>query len=381
MLSTPPAYSETFFNNKIKGLQKSGIDIYLFVQNNPNNYRLCPVIVAPTVPKGIIQRGFNSMVILLGMLPYFKRVIRFVKLEKKINRSLAQISKNIYNNDHLLKADLDWVHFGFATMALQSENVAQAIGAKMGVSCRGFDLDVYPLKNPNCYNDLWDKVDKLHPISQYMFSKACQLGYPNNKPYQIITPAVDKEGRNNMCKVSSDILQFLTVARLHWIKGLEETLEALARVKESGVNFQYKIIGSGELIQPLRFAVHQLGLTNYVDLVGKLSHERTIEHLNCSDIYIQYSHSEGFCNAVLEAQAAGCLCVVSNGGALSENVLEGKTGWVVPKRNPKLLADKILEILKMPESQKNKIRENAYIRVREKFNLEKQRLEFLEFYE
>ena len=44
--------------------------------------------------------------------------------------------------------------------------------------------------------------------------------------------------------------------------------------------------------------------------------------LNNSDVYLQYSVQEGFCNAVLEAQAMGLLCVVSDGGALPENVID-----------------------------------------------------------
>ena len=44
--------------------------------------------------------------------------------------------------------------------------------------------------------------------------------------------------------------------------------------------------------------------------------------LNDSDLYIQYSFSEGFCNAVLEAQSKGVLSIVSNAGALSENIIK-----------------------------------------------------------
>ncbi|MBK7870836.1 MAG: glycosyltransferase family 4 protein [Saprospiraceae bacterium] len=52
-----------------------------------------------------------------------------------------------------------------------------------------------------------------------------------------------------------------------------------------------------------------------------------------ADIYLQYSIQEGFCNAVLEAQAMGLLCIVSDAEGLPENILHGQTGWVVPKGN------------------------------------------------
>src|SRR5690606_28909922 len=95
-----------------------------------------------------------------------------------------------YLNAHLLKANLDWLHFGFATMALGSETIAKAIGAKMAVSFRGFDINVYPIKHPECYNNLWKHVDKVHSISQYLLNKAISLGLSVETPFVIITPAV-----------------------------------------------------------------------------------------------------------------------------------------------------------------------------------------------
>ena len=90
---------------------------------------------------------------------------------------------------------------------------------------------------------------------------------------------------------------------------------------------------------------------------------------------------EGFCNAVLEAQAMGKLCIVSNAEGLMENVLHEKTGWVVLKNSPHLLAEQIKKVLLMDEQSKRIISKNAVERVKKEFNLEKQQMEFLEFYE
>ena len=38
-------------------------------------------------------------------------------------------------------------------------------------------------------------------------------------------------------------IEILTVARLHWVKGLEYTIEAMGNLES--VNFNYTIIGSG----------------------------------------------------------------------------------------------------------------------------------------
>jgi len=310
---------------------------------------------------------------------YPKRIKKFVKLERKANRSWKQTIKNIYNNSHILTSNLDWLHFGFATMALQSEHVATAIDAKMGTSLRGFDVDVYPMMHPDCYELLWKQVTKVHTISKYLLEAAYNLGLSNTIPYQIITPAVDIL-KINQVKEASERLQFLTIARLHWIKGLSYTLEAMAILKKQGLKFKYTIIGSGREYEEITFAIYQLQLSDNVHFIGKASHDDIKDYLSRTDIYLQYSHSEGFCNAVLEAQAMGCLCVVSDGGALTENVIHNQTGWIVPKRNSKVLAKRLRDVINLTESDKNKIRLNAQNRVISSFNLIKQQNEFAEFY-
>lgn len=381
VLSKTPNYSETFFLSKIKGLKASGFEVTLFVQKKTADFILCDVKTAPKVyKKNIFFQGINTLVVLAGLLFRPKRLQEFIQLEKRANRSAKQILKNIYNNSHLLKADLDWLHFGFATMALQSEHVAKAIGAKMAVSFRGFDIDVYPLQHPKCYTLLWENVSKVHTISNYLLEKAYTLGLSKQVPFQVITPAVDVSKFISTVQKHSEIIHFLTIARLHWIKGINYTLEALAVLKRKGIKFNYTILGDGSEYENIAFAIHQLQLNDEVKLVGKKPHNEIIAYLSTTDIYIQYSESEGFCNAVLEAQAMGLLCVVSDGGALPENVLHEKTGWVVTKRNPVALSKALEYVINLSQDEKNYIEQNARQRAIKEFNLDKQQQEFIEFY-
>lgn len=382
VLSTTPGYSETFFRSKIKGLQEKGVEVNLFCQNTNDEFTLCPVIVSPRVSKNpFLQLWFFIKEFVL-LLPYVSTVIRFVKLERSEGTAWLQIFKKVYLNAHLLKAKLDWLHFGFATMVLGSETVAKAIGAKMAVSFRGFDMTVYPVKNPGCYQMLWKHIDKAHTISDSLLNLAVKHGMPENIPFEKITPAIDvdlfQSNSRNYTSLEKPVL--ITTGRLHWIKGYESTLEALAILKEEGIDFTYIIIGEGKEYERIAYAAYQLGLKDRVQFLGKLPHAEVKQELEEASIYIQYSIQEGFCNAVLEAQAMGKLCIVSNAEGLTENVLHGKTGWVVPKYSPYLLAEQIKKVLLMADHEKSKITQNAVNRVREEFNVQKQQREFLEFY-
>lgn len=383
VLPSVPAYSETFFRNKILSLQQQGHEVILFVNHKKNTqpYLNCKIVTAPDWSGNTFKMGFNSIkqlfkAIIVNPLKSYK----LFKANQKEGLKLVENSKQILANQFFLPHQLDCLHFGFGTMALGRENVAQTIGAKMAVSFRGFDIGIYPLKHPNCYQKLFNKVDKIHVISDDIADLLYRQGFRNPKIVTKITPAIDTVFFNKTSIKQNSILHITTIARLNWKKGLEYTLEALANLHQQGVKFQYSIIGEGTERERLMFAAHQLGIKENVILEGKLSPAEVKKHLENTDIYIQYSLQEGFCNAVLEAQAMGLLCIVSDAEGLSENVLHNQTGWVVPKRNPELLAQKIEEVIALADVEKEKIKQNAVQRIQKEFNLHKQQQEFMNFY-
>ena len=381
VLPNVPAYSETFFNNKIKGLQNHGYTILLFVNSNSDNTNIKNIKVAPNLSRNKI---FTILVSFKSFLQcvffHFLPTKKLFLLNKKDNFSFIANIKNIISNSHILSQKVDWLHFGFGTMALQRENVAQAIGAKMAVSFRGFDIAIYPIKNVNCYNTVWKKVNKIHVISDDIKDLVIKNGYIENNKIVKITPAIDIKLFKSENKFERQIFQIITISRLHWKKGLEYTLQALSILKQKNINFHYTIIGDGAEKERLQFAVYQLGLIDNVTFAGRLSSEEIKTELEKANLYIQYSIQEGFCNAVLEAQAMGKICIVSDAEGLTENVINNQTGFVVEKRKPLHLANKIMEVLNMPEFDKNKISSQAISRVKNQFNIENQIEQFITFY-
>jgi glycosyltransferase involved in cell wall biosynthesis len=381
VLPSVPSYSETFFTSKIKGLQANGFEVILFVNNFSTKTALnCTIISSPKFSKNKLKNSFLSFYYFLKTFIFtFKSTHKLYELNRKDNLTILQNIKNIIINCHILTQKLDWLHFGFGTMAIDRENTAESIGAKMAVSFRGFDIGIYPIKHPNCYDKLWKKVDKIHVISDDIEDLVSKYGFKDQYKIEKITPAIDI----NYFKTNNserDLNRIITVARLNWKKGLEYTLEALKIVKENGVEFQYYIIGDGIEIERLQFAVYQLGLKENVFFLGKLSREQVKEEMEKSTYYIQYSLQEGFCNAVLEAQAMGLICFVSDAEGLSENVLNNETGFVIPKRNPLLLANKIIEISNSSNQDKVQLTNKAIQRINSTFTIHNQTQQFVGFY-
>jgi colanic acid/amylovoran biosynthesis glycosyltransferase len=310
---------------------------------------------------------------------------RYYKEQKIRNKDLMSFLRHLYLNIHILNKKTDWLHFGFATLAVDREHIARVTGAKMAVSIRGFDIAIYALKYPGVFNDTWKNVDKIHVISDALKMKMFSSGFKGDKQVVKITPAIDVDkfitNRKDYKIESGNIINILSVGRLYWKKGFEYGLEALSILKKKGYIFNYTIIGGGEEFERLKYAAYQLELLDQVFFTGVLKHEKVLEYLQKSDIYLQPSIQEGFCNAVLEAQAAGCLCVVSDAEGLSENVLHNETGWVVPRRNRNRLAEQIEYVINLPVEKKRYIINKAQQRVKVEFNIEKQVKEFIEFYE
>ena len=382
VLSSLPSYSETFFHLKLNGLIQNGYKIIVFAPGTVSQTLQCRIIKPYPVFSSTVLR-FISVAFVLAWI-YFRKsgnVNKFWKYEKRVGSSTGEIIKRLYLNGHILTQTLDWLYFGFATTAINREQVARAIGAKMAVSFRGYDINVFPLRNPGCYDQVWKGADKVHSISRYLLEKAFALGLPTNKPARIITPAVKMPPQPKSSFEFLDVLKLVSVARLHWIKGLEYSIQAVAILKSKGIRLQYTIIGEGAEQEKLLFEIQSLNLQKEVRMIGKLAHQNTILKMAESDIYLQPSLNEGFCNAVLEAQSMGCLCVVSDAGALSENVINGVTGWLVPPRNAQALAEAILKIIHIQPEERTLVSEQAIKRVAEKFAIKDHLAAWRMFYE
>ena len=151
VLPTYPNYSETFFHSQISGLIQSGFNVSLYINSDTNKKESLPENV-----EVVVQINTNNWmkilcILLILLINHPVNVYRFIRLEKLSTHRIYTILKHIILNAHILNQKLDWLHFGFATMAIQRENVAKAIGAKSAVSFRGFDIGLYPYQYTGCY--------------------------------------------------------------------------------------------------------------------------------------------------------------------------------------------------------------------------------------
>lgn len=106
-----------------------------------------------------------------------------------------------------------------------------------------------------------------------------------------------------------------------------------------------RLVGDGPQRTELEKLAWQLNISERVNFIGRVNSDDVPVELNKLDIYVALSRNESFGVAIIEAGAASRPVVVSNVGGLPEVVIRNKTGFIVPKENPKVAAKAISELV------------------------------------
>lgn len=134
-------------------------------------------------------------------------------------------------------------------------------------------------------------------------------------------------------------LRILAVSRLIERKGLDILIRALPEILEHR-DVSLQIVGGGNLKEPLRKLVADLGVTDAVTMTGYVPHERLPEIYSDADLFVLPSHAEGMSNALLEAMACGLPVIATDTGG-SSALLHGN-GLVVEENTPSAWSEAIL---------------------------------------
>jgi len=148
-----------------------------------------------------------------------------------------------------------------------------------------------------------------------------------------------------------DVVRLLSVGQLTERKDLGLALDALARLREAGLeDFRYRLVGTGPEESLLRARIADLGLEDRVELVGWLEGDSLLEEFERSDVLLHPCVFEPYGVVVLEAMAAGLAVVCSDRTfAALDRVDEGENGFVFRTGDVADLVLKLRPLLEHPE--------------------------------
>lgn len=199
----------------------------------------------------------------------------------------------------------------------------------------------------------------------------------NFVPFEVASRIRDKL-RGEMGLTGSDKV-IIVVANLIPYKGHFDFLKAARLVSDRIPTALFWLVGDDRNIQnDLEHVASILGIHERVRFMGQRCDIDNL--LAVSNLAVLPSHEEGFSNVILESMAAGLPVVATSVGGNPEAVVDGVTGWLVPPRNPVLMAEKIVDLLGNPQRAMS-WGESGRRRVKALFSLEKMVQAYVKLYE
>jgi glycosyltransferase involved in cell wall biosynthesis len=152
----------------------------------------------------------------------------------------------------------------------------------------------------------------------------------------------------NLFKEQSDIL-FLS--NLLEAKGVYVLLEACQLLKRTTPQFNCVLIGGKGDISPeaLQAKIQALQLENQVRYVGVKYGEEKYRYLTAAGMFVLPTLKEAFPLVLIEAIQFGLPVISTNEGGITDIVIDGKNGFIVPKGDATALAEKMAMLLKNEE--------------------------------
>ena len=239
--------------------------------------------------------------------------------------------------------------------------------------------------SPNIFNPARIKLSivrkfssKVVAVSNYLKNALSQVAgfsssriatiYNGIEMSQYETP-IDKIAKKKQLGLDPDDKIVGITANQRPDKGYEYFVRAAALINAEMPDVKFLLIGEersdikAKLVEELK----NPNFSNNVFFLGFRSDVR--ELLQIMDVFVLSSISEGLSIATIEAMASSIPVIVTRSGGPEEIVIDGETGYLVPIRNEREIADKAIELLTR-EELRAKISTRAKECVRAKFNIE-----------
>ena len=210
------------------------------------------------------------------------------------------------------------------------------------------------------------ELSEIHKICEPSKIQVIPLGFDlekfhlDKKENRAIT-----RGRFN---IESDEIAIAIVGRLAPIKNHSLFLDVVDEIsKKTSKKIRFFIVGDGEEKEKIEKRVLEINEQKLVK-IEMTSWIKNIGEFNAGmDIMCLTSDNEGTPVSLIEAQAGDLPIITTDVGGVRDVILDGQTGWIVPKNNVSLFTEKLL-LLVEDEMERNRLAQNGWNFVEKKFH-------------
>lgn len=236
-----------------------------------------------------------------------------------------------------------------------------------------------------------DLIEKLNPIELFFVKNAFKdinhvivllpwlqkevTWFAPKNIYVVPNGIEDVAYKYSKCsKLENTCCNILFVGNLKEEKGIFILLSALAMLKKAGHIFKVKIMGEAHSTAVKERILKVLKLENIVDdvdLLGSLAGESKWNEFRKANIFCLPTYAtEAMPVSIIEAMMFSLPTVTTEWRSIPDMITDGEEGFLVPVKDAKALAEKLLLLIKTPELA-TQMGESARRRFESAFNLEK----------
>lgn len=193
-------------------------------------------------------------------------------------------------------------------------------------------------------------VDRAIAVSTSQLDELRSLGYAPERttviPNGIAEPAVNRtrESVRAELEVPDDAVVAIFVATLRPEKRAEQFVEAAIRAHALEPRLHAVVVGGGPDLPRVRLLAD--ASAGCVRVLGERSDVGDL--VAASDVVCLSSSTEGLPMIVIEAMALGRAIVSTDVGGISEAVIPGRTGWLVPAGDGEAYAETLVNVARAP---------------------------------
>jgi len=275
---------------------------------------------------------------------------------------------NRYSNDRLsehLGADRRKLRFVWRTIRLARDadwlvcgHIGQLIAARLARTANPmlrYALIAHGIEVWRPYNffERWALrgADRIFCISEYTRRQMLRFCPGLNPTRLLVVPnTLDPNLSPKSLTTASAQPTILSVGRLvraDDYKGFDTLIEAVPAILKIVPEAQLRIVGTGDDQPRLQTLAAQLGVSEHVIFVGKVSDEQLSDEYAQCTVFALPSRREGFGLVYLEAMIHGKSCLGARAGGTPE-VISSDTGILVEYGNVPELAVALIDLLRHP---------------------------------
>ena len=205
-------------------------------------------------------------------------------------------------------------------------------------------LLVPPIRKP-IVRFILSKADVLTCDGDNTTQALIKLGVPARKIKRVLFGTdVDKfKPEDNAPGLNNTVI---SLRSLEPVYNIETLVRAAAIVLKDNPQARFNILGDGSQKQYLAGLADSLGISQAIKFSGLVKNDELPGILRSAGIYVSVSLSDsGLAASTAEAMASGLPAIVTDTGDNRKWVEENKGGFVIPVKNPQILAEKIAYML------------------------------------